>query len=229
VSHFSSSIMRAASSAMYRSYGWMSLGLMITASISYILADSYYIRYILFGSSLVPILIFLAQFAIIIMMSGFSYKLSYQTMLMAFLGYSVLTGITMSAIFIVFDLYSIVRVFFIASGMFLLMAGYGASTKHDLSAYGTFGISALFGVILLSFVNVFIRSASFDYMLSFIAVIAISALIAFDMQRLKAQLSEMAYDYQQQRKLSIYGALTMYINFIALFVRLLHILGRRRD
>jgi uncharacterized protein len=229
VSHFSSSIMRTASTAMYRAYGWMSLGLMITASISYILADSYYIRYILFGSGLIPILIFLAQFAIIIMMSGFSYKLSYQAMLMAFLGYSVLTGVTMSTIFIVFDLHSIVSVFFIASGMFLLMAGYGASTKHDLSEYGTFGISALFGIILLSFVNVFIRSASFDYALSFVAVLAISALIAFDVQRLKAQLSEMAYDYQQQRKLSIYGALTMYINFIALFVRLLHLIGRRRD
>ena len=229
MSNYSSSIIKTANIALYKSYCWMSLGLIITSIIAYLISGSIQIQTLIFNSSLLNFGIILAQIGVIIFMSTMIQKLSYLLMLSLFIIYSLLNGLTLSAIFMIFNIQSIIGVFFIASGIFIIMASYGILTKHDLSSYGTFGLAILSGVLILSIFNIFFKSGNFDYILSFISVIAISALIAYDMQNTKKVLIEMAYDKRLQNKMSIYAALSMYINFISLFIRLLHLFGKKKD
>jgi FtsH-binding integral membrane protein len=227
MSHYSSSINRLVSIALYKSFGWMSLGLTLTGSVSYIIAHSMYMRYMM-SSGVVPLLIIAAQIGVVLFLSAFKDKLSYSTTVCAFLTYSVLVGATVSVIFLIYDISSILGVFFIAAGMFIFMAAYGLITKHNLSTAGMFAQMILFGMIILGFLNIFIKSASFDYLLAFIGVLVFSVLVAADIQLIRTKLSEMAYDNQAQNKMAVYGALIMYINFINLFLDLLKLLGKKR-
>ncbi len=229
MAYYSSSVMRMVTGALYRSYGWMSLGLVLTSIISFFFSQSNYIYYLVRGFGIVPILLFVAQIAIIVSMQALFNRLSYGSMVMMFLAYSAMTGITLSTIFIVFEMSSILGVFFITAGIFLFMSIYGTTTQQNLSSLGLFAVSALFGILLCSLINIFIKSAFFDYTLSFIAVIAISALIAYDAQNIKDILLKMSNDESKQKKMSIFAALSMYINFVSLFIQLLHLLGKRKE
>jgi FtsH-binding integral membrane protein len=228
MSHYSSSITKLVTAALYKSFGWMSLGLALTSSIAYLMAHSIYMRYMMM-SSFLSILIFIAQIGIVVLLSMFKDRLSYPATVCAFLSFAALTGATLSVIFLIYDISSILGIFFIASGMFIFMATYGLMTKQNLGSLGVFAHMALFGLVILGLLNVFIKSAQFDYFLSFIGVIVFSILVAVDIQKIRSLLSEMAYDNQEQNKMAVYGALTMYLNFINLFLDLLRLLGKKRE
>jgi FtsH-binding integral membrane protein len=228
MSQYSSSITKIVTQAIYKSFGWMSLGLMLTSCIAYAMAHSIYMRY-LFSSPILFFAIVLAQFGSVIGLTYFKDRISYPAMTSLFLMYSALCGVTLSSIFLIYDLSSILGVFFITAGMFLFMFAYGLLTKHNLKMVGMCAMFLLFGIIILGFINFFMKSTQLDYVLSFFGVIVFSILIAYDTQKLRSDLAEMAYDIREQDKMAVFGALTMYLNFINLFLNLLRLLGKKND
>jgi FtsH-binding integral membrane protein len=145
-----------------------------------------------------------------------------------FIVYSLVNGVTLSLIFIIYELSSIFMVFFITAGLFLVMSMFGYFTKADLSPLGRFFIMALFGLIIATVVNLFMRSEMLDYVLSFAGILIFSGLTAYDVQKLKVMYQNSQMEPELLHKASIIGALQLYLDFINLFLRLLRIFGRRR-
>ena len=229
MSNYSSSIAKLTNKAIYKSYGWMCIGLTFTAIISYMISMIPAVQNIIFGSFLLPLLIIFSQIGIIAAMGSMIKRISYFSMVSLFMLYSFLNGLTLSILFKIFELDSIIGIFFVTAGISGVMSLYGLFTKSNLNSFGIFGIATLSGVLVFSILNIFIKSIKLDFYMSFFAVVAIAALIAYDSQRTKEILMEFAYDNQQQKKMSIFAALNMYINFISLFLRLLHMFGKRKD
>ncbi|MEL4105368.1 Bax inhibitor-1/YccA family protein [Oscillospiraceae bacterium WX1] len=149
----------------------------------------------------------------------------------AYLGlivFSLVNGVTLSLIFVVYDISSIFIVFFAAAGLFLVMGLFGFVTKTDLSPIGRFLIMGLFGIIIASLINLFIGSEMLMYLFSFVAVLIFSGLTAYDMQWLKRVYESGGLTPEQFEKFAIIGALKLYLDLINLFLNLLRIFGRRR-
>jgi FtsH-binding integral membrane protein len=145
-----------------------------------------------------------------------------------FIVYALINGVTLSLIFLIYELSSIFLVFFITAGLFLVMSLFGYFTKADLSPLGRFFIMALFGLIIATAVNWFMRSDTFDYLLSIAGILIFSGLTAYDVQKLKVLYHNSEMAPELVHKASIIGALQLYLDFINLFLRLLRIFGRRR-
>lgn len=145
-----------------------------------------------------------------------------------FIIYSLINGVTLSLIFIIYELSSIFMVFFITAGLFLVMSLFGYLTKVDLSPLGRFFVMALFGLIIATVANLFMRSGTFDYLLSIAGILIFSGLTAYDVQKLKVMYQNSEMSPELLHKASIIGALQLYLDFINLFIRLLRIFGRRR-
>jgi FtsH-binding integral membrane protein len=227
----SSSIKKVVSSAIYRTFGWMSVGLTLTGIISYLIGTSPYV-YSLFGRGGLGAgiwILFIAQIALVGIMSFGFQRLNSATLATLFLGYSALNGFTLSFIFVAYEFTSVVGVFFIAALMFAMSSLYGYLTEQDLSGMGYFLMMALWGLIAIGLVNLFFKSAFLDLFASFIGVIVFAGLTAFDIQKIKNIFKEMAYDEENISKISIYGALQMYLNYINLFLNLLRLLGKRKN
>lgn len=232
MSNYSSSISQLVNLSLYKTFGWTSIGLFLTSFISYFLSNSIYFFNFFNPTTHSPTLLFIgcfvAQFLIILSM-GFAYrKLNYPSLLLMFLSFASLNGIILSTIFFTYDLSSITGVFFIASGMFLFMSFYGLMTKHDLTPIGVGASMILFGMLIVGFINIFLRSYAISMFSSFIGVLIFSIFTAYDIQNIKKFLSELAYNQSERDKLSILGALQMYQNFINLFLNLLRLLGHRK-
>jgi FtsH-binding integral membrane protein len=144
-----------------------------------------------------------------------------------FIAYSILNGLSLSAIFLVYELGSIFQVFLIAAGMYAAAATYGFVTKRDLSGMGSFLFMGLIGLILASLVNWFIGSSALDFAISVIGVLIFTGLTAYDMSRIKEQAIVMYAGEGLAHKRAIVGALSLYLNFINLFLYLLRLLGSR--
>lgn len=142
--------------------------------------------------------------------------------------FALVNGVTLSLIFLVYALSSIVTIFFVAAGLFLVMGIFGYTTKKDLSSIGRFLIMGLFGIIIASVVNMFIQSSALMYIYSFVAVLIFSGLTAYDMQYLKSMYQTTSLSPEQYEKVAIIGALKLYLDLINLFLSLLRIFGKRR-
>ncbi|SHI23520.1 hypothetical protein SAMN02745823_03731 [Sporobacter termitidis DSM 10068] len=142
--------------------------------------------------------------------------------------FSLVNGVTLSLIFWVYALESIFTVFFAAAGLFLVMGALGYVTKTDLSAMGRFFLMSLFGIIIVSLVNIFIGSSTLMYVISFVSVLVFSGLTAYDMQYLKQMYHSTSLTPEMYEKIAIMGALRLYLDLINLFLNLLRIFGRRR-
>ncbi len=215
-----------------RTYGWMFLGLALTAFISYAIASSESAvtwlmqnRWAFYGA-------IIAEFAVVIALTAAAQRLSAMAATLGFLFYSALNGVTFSAIFLVYTMSSIANVFFIAAAMFGGLALFGAVTKKDLTGLGTFVGMGLWGLILLGLVNMFVGSQSLNFGLGLGGVLIFSGLTAYDSQKIRM----MAYQSVASgggggaaEKGAVFGALMMYLNFINLFLSLLRIMGSRRD
>ncbi|MFN8831347.1 MAG: Bax inhibitor-1 family protein [Labrys sp. (in: a-proteobacteria)] len=169
----------------------------------------------------------LAPFAIVLVMSFGSARLSASTARLLFYAYATLIGVSMASIFLIYTGASIARVFFVTAASFGALSLYGYTTKRDLSAMGSFMMMGLFGLIIGSLVNLFLASGPFQLALTLGGVVIFAGLTAWDTQKLKLMYSSQASS-EETDKLAIYGALDLYLDFINLFMMLLRLLGDRR-
>jgi len=219
---------RSLTSFIQRVYVWMMSGLVITALTAHSLYVNQTIFLTLFSSKWVFIGLVFAQLALVGSLAIFIQKLSYAASVGIYLLYSALVGITMAPIFFVYKEQSICLVFAITAGMFATMAIYGYFTNTDLSKMGSLLLMALFGIIIASLVNLYFQSAGFDLIISYIGVLIFTGLIAYDMQKIKHIFQNGLGRDGSENKIAIVCALTLYLDFINLFVFLLRILGQRR-
>lgn len=215
---------------MRKVYVWMTLALVITGFTAFFVASRPgLISAVLTNRGLFWGLI-IAELALVFIVSGMINRLSLTTATLLFAAYSVVNGITMSFIFIAFTATSIANVFFISAGTFAAMAAIGAFTKRDLSAIGRIALMALLGIIIATVVNAFfLHSSGFDLVLSYLGVLLFTGLTAYDSQRIKTMLLEADDMTEEAHKLALLGALSLYLDFINLFLYLLRIFGSSRD
>ena len=210
-------------------FNLMTLGLGITGVVAYLTANTGLAAAII-GSPLFIMLV-LAELGLVFYLSARVEKIQAATAFGLFIGYSVLNGLTLSVIFLAYTSTSIAGTFFIAAGMFGAMAVYGMVTKRDLSGLGSFLFMGLVGIIIASIVNIFLNSSSVHWMISVLGVLIFTGLTAYDVQKIKRIGEEgiLAQGDEVVRKGTVMGALTLYLDFINLFLMLLRFFGGSRD
>lgn len=211
------------STFMQRVYQWMAMGLMLTAFTAFLTVQSAGLMRLLAGGGMW--VIFIAQLGIVFWLSAGLRNISPQAAVLGFLTYSMLTGIMFAGIFLIYTAASIAATFFITAMTFGGVSVFGWATKQDLTSVGHFCGMALWGVIVASLVNIFFRAPVFDWILSYAGVAVFIGLTAYDTQKLK-MIHQSVADAPEQ--LAIRGALTLYLDFINMFLFLLRIFGRRR-
>jgi uncharacterized protein len=210
-------------------YTWMALALAITGVTAYGVAISPNLISLIFGSRLMFFGLIVAELAMVIILSARLNKLSLTSATLLFVGYSVLNGVTMSSIFLVFTMSSIASTFFICAATFAAMSAYGAFTKSDLSSMGKLMFMALIGLIIATVVNIFVASSTLDLIISYVGVLVFVGLTAWDTQKIKMMLSQADYMDESAQKVALIGALSLYLDFVNLFLYMLRIFGGRRD
>ncbi len=217
-----SDVERRFMSAVYR---WMTLGLLVTSGVAFAVASSPAALQVVFGNRMVFWVLIIAQFGIVIALSAAVNKLSAAAAGALFLGYSALTGVTMSAILLVYTGTSVASAFAVTAGTFLAMSIYGTVTKRDLTSWSTFLFMGLIGIVIASLVNIFTKSNMVSGVISAAAVVVFTGLTAYDTQRLR----RMAAAGAGVAALPVNGALALYLDFINLFLSLLNLFGGRRN
>jgi FtsH-binding integral membrane protein len=204
----------------------MVAALALTGFTAFYLASNPYRMNAVF-STVPPIALFIAQIVLVVVLSAFINKMSSAVATALFVFYSILMGVTMSAIFVVYSRESIATAFFISSSMFLALSAFGTLTKTDLSGLSSFLFMALIGIIVASIVNFFVVSSSFAKLINYAGVLIFAGLTAADTQKLRRLGAEIE-DEETVLKYSIMGALTLYLDFINLFLFLLRIIGGKK-
>ena len=208
-------------------YGWMFAGLTLSGIVAWYTAASGLWQRILTGPGMIVCII--AELALVFILSSAINKIPVAIAYAMFLGYSALNGLTLSVVFIAYELALVQRVFFITAGMFGGLALWGTLTKEDLSSIGSICGMALWGLIIAGIVNIFVRSSGFDWILSLAGVAVFTGLTMYDAQKIKRlAASEGLMDGATMYKVGIIGALTLYLDFINLFLHLLRLMGRKR-
>lgn len=217
-----------------RTYGWMFVGLLLTAFVSYFLATSEaFSDYIVHNRGIYMLAVF-AELGLVLALTAFFKRLSTTTATLGFLAYSTLNGVTLSVIFMAYAMGTISQVFFVTAGMFGGLALYGTVTRKDLTGVGSFVGMGLWGLILVGFANMFIGSESLSMGLGVAGVLIFSGLTAYHAQQIRGMAYQAATSgsigSSEADKGAIFGALLLYLNFINLFLSLLRLFGggRRR-
>lgn len=205
-------------------YTWMGVGLTVTAVMAMITISSPAILNVVLGNKLVFYGLMIGELALVFTLSGAINKLSEATATLVFIAYSALNGVTLSVVALVYTANSIASTFVISAAMFGAMSVYGYMTKRDLTSWGSFLFMGLIGVVITSIVNIFIASSVVSWVVSGIGVIVFTGLTAYDTWKIK----ELAAQGTEGRKPAILGALTLYLDFINLFLMLLRFTGNRR-
>jgi FtsH-binding integral membrane protein len=232
--NFNDQTINVDSSAVSRSFvanvfSYMTLALVITGVAAYWFAASGNILAILQGSSLLMWGVMLAPIGMVLIMSFAFNRLSFGALMGLFLAYSLVNGISLSVIFLVYSSAAIAKVFFITAGLFATMAIVGYTTKTDLTKLGSILMMAVIGIVIASIVNYFLESAAFDYLISCVGVLVFTGLVAYDTQKVKRIGAGVEYGTATAGKLALMGALSLYLDFINLFLFLLRVFGGRRD
>ena len=217
----------AISGFMTKVYGWMSLALFLTAFTAWYVSTSEAAINFIFGNPAVLWGMLIGELVLVFIISGAIQKLSAQVASILFVLYSMLTGATLSVIFLVYTPESIATTFGITGLTFGVISVYGFVTKKDLSGWGSVLFIALIGLIIASVVNIFFASSTLYWILSYAGVLIFAGLTAYDTQKLK-NLSTQVEEGETAMKLSILGALTLYLDFINMFLYLLRFLGKRK-
>jgi FtsH-binding integral membrane protein len=206
-------------------YAWMGLGLAITAVMAMVTVSSPEIFKAIVGNRPLFYGLMIGELALVFILSGAINRLSAGVATLLFLGYSLLNGVTLSLIFLVYTADSIASTFGITAAMFGTMSAYGYLTRKDLTSWGSFLFMGLIGVVIASLVNIFLRSEAVSWVMSGVGIIVFTGLTAYDTWKIKA----LAAAGESGRKPAILGALTLYLDFINLFLMLLRFTGGRRD
>lgn len=208
-------------------YGWMFLGLAITAIVSFLVASSPAAISLLLGNRIAFFGLFIAQIFLVGFLSIRIQKMSSATATAIFLGYAALMGLTFAVFIIAYSAASLMTVFAITAGTFGIMSAVGYFTKQDLTSFGRIMLMGLLGVIIASVVNMFIGSSALYWIISYVGVAVFVGLIAYDTQKIKAYA---LLDSEEDRKKgAILGALALYLDFINLFIMLLRLFGGSRN
>jgi uncharacterized protein len=206
-------------------YNYMMLGLVITGLVAYFAASTGF--YASIARTPLIWVVMLAPLAFVLVLSYGIQRLNLGTAQLLFWAFSAVMGLSLSAIFLVYTGTSVARVFFITSGTFAGMSLYGYTTKRDLTSMGSFMFMGLIGILIASLVNMFVQSSALDFAISVIGVLVFVGLTAWDTQRIKESYSETDGDVIAGKK-AIFGALSLYLDFINLFMMLLRLFGDRR-
>jgi FtsH-binding integral membrane protein len=214
-------------SYMLQIYNYMSLGLGLTGIVAYLTASSPALLQVIFGTPLQYLVIF-SPLIIVLFLSFKLQKLSVSTAQMMFWLFATLMGLSLSSVFLIYTGASIARAFFITSTVFGAMSLYGYTTKKDLTSMGSFMMMGLIGIIVLSVVNMFLQSTAMQFMISAAALFIFIGLTAYDTQKLKTTYYRLGGDSDMAKKVGIMGALSLYLDFINIFIHLLRFVGDRK-
>ncbi len=213
-------------------FAWMGIALALTAFTAYYFASSEELIRMLIkpegGMTMLGWIVMLAPIGFVLAMSLGFQKFSVGTLTILFGVYAVLMGASLSFILLIYTSASIFQTFAVTAGMFGIMAFVGYTTKTDLTKFGSILMMGVIGIVIASVVNMFMKSAMFDYIISFIGVLIFTGLTAYDVQALKRIGTGAEYGAESTRKLVILGALRLYLDFINLFLFLLRFMGDRK-
>lgn len=213
-------------------YGWMALGLALSGVVawltaSYVLQNPEALKTLLRGPVFYGLVI--AELALVFALSAAIDKLPVYAALLMFFGYAALNGVTLSFVFLAFSLATVMQVFFVAAGMFGGLALWGTFTKEDLSSIGAFCGMALWGLILATVVNLFVGSSALDWVCSVAGVLVFTGLTMYDAQKIRRLAArEGSLDGASRGRVAILGALSLYLDFVNLFLYLLRLMGRNK-
>lgn len=221
---------KAAQSTLLRSvYVWMTLALVITGFVSMYVAQSYQLISFIFGNRLALWGMLIAELAVVFYLSARINSISFTKATVMFIIYSILNGATLASIFLVYTMSSIASTFFVAAGTFGVMALYGYVTKSDLTRIGNICLMALIGLIIATLVSMFWQNSMLQMIITYIGVILFVGLTAYDSQKIKRLLTADGIEVTEEtQKIALLGALTLYLDFINLFLYLLRLLGDRK-
>lgn len=213
---------------MVKVYGWMSLALIVTGFVAMYTAASESLVELIFGNRITFYGLIILQLVAVGMLAGLINRISSLLATLIFVGYSALNGLTLSVIFLVFTAASIASTFFITAGTFGVMSIYGYTTKSDLSKWGNLLFMGLIGLIIASIANFFMESTMLYWVTTYVGVLIFVGLTAYDTQKIKNKNIIGNEGTEEDNKEAIMGALTLYLDFINLFLYLLRIFGRRK-
>lgn len=212
---------------MRKVYVWMTLALVITGVTAYGVATSPGLMMTIATNKLLFWGLIIAEFGLVVAISAAINKLSLTTATLLFVLYSVINGATLSFIFSIYTMSSIASVFFITAGTFAVMAVIGYTTKKDLTSMGKILFMALIGIIIATIVNIFLKSTGLEMIVSYLGVLIFVGLTAYDSQKIKEMMLAAPDAGESAQKLALLGALSLYLDFVNLFIYLLRIFGRR--
>ena len=212
---------------MLRVYNYMGLGLVMTGLVAFIVGTTPALYVPIFSTPLKWV-VMLAPLAFVLFFSFRMQSMSASGAQTLFWAFCALMGLSLASIFLVFTGTSIARTFFIAAAMFGATSLYGYTTKRDLSQFGSFLIMGLIGVVIASLVNLFLASSALQFAISVIGIVIFVGLTAWDTQSIKEQYVE-NFDAESKQKLAVFGAFSLYLNFINIFQLLLNFTGQREE
>jgi FtsH-binding integral membrane protein len=212
---------------MLRVYNYMTVGLILTGLVAFFGASSPGLVQAVFFTPLKWV-VMLAPLGFVFVLSWNMHRMSTGAVQGLFWAFCALMGLSMMSIFLVYTQTSIARVFFITAAMFAGTSLYGYTTKTDLSRFGSFLMMGLIGIVIAGLVNIFVGSSALQFAISVIGVVVFTGLTAWDTQNIKESYAE-GYGAEANGKLAVMGALSLYLNFINLFMMLMQLLGQRRD
>ncbi|GJL85736.1 MAG: membrane protein [Micavibrio sp.] len=213
-----------------RVYNMMAMGLVVTGVMAYAVASTPALMQIIYGNTIIMWTVFLAPLGIIFfgLTPAKVSRMNIGTVAGLYLLMTALIGISMSSIFMVYSNESITKVFFITAGMFSATSVYGYTTKKDLTSMGSLMFMGLIGIIIASIVNIFMQSSMMEFVISVIGVVVFTGLTAWDTQRIKESYSA-SHGHDSNMKMAVMGALSLYLDFINLFMMLLRLFGGSRN
>lgn len=214
---------------MRKVYVWMTLALVITGFTAFGIAENPGLVYTIVTNRLLFWGLVIGEFALVMAIYGAIGRLSATAATLLFVLYSIVNGATLSVIFLAYTMTSIASVFFITAGTFAVMAFIGYTTKTDLTSFGKMLMMGLIGIILATVVNIFIGSPMLNMIVSYVGVVVFVGLTAYDSQKIKNLLYQVDNMSEEAQKLALLGSLTLYLDFINLFLMLLRIFGGNRD
>lgn len=204
-------------------YKWMTLALAVTTYVAWIVASSQTAINFLFQTPGLTIVLIVAQLGLVVALAGWAQKMSFATAITVFMAYAALTGLTFSTIFLMYTTASIFKVFMVTTLMYGATSLYGYNTKRDLTAFGSFLFMSLIGIVIGSLLNFWLKSPMVEWLVTYGGIVVFAGLAAYDHQKLKYFAMSGGPE-----SLAVTGALSLYLDFINLFLMLLRVMGNRR-
>lgn len=213
---------------MTRVFGWMGLALLLSAASALFTISSPALLSLIYGNQLCFFGLIIGELGLVIYLNAKIRSLSFSSAAMLFAAYSILNGIMLSSVLLIYEMQSIYSALLATSLTFGAMSLYGATTRNNLSSLGSYLIMGLIGVIIASVVNIFLASTGLDRIISYVAVFLFMGLTAYDTQKIRSMIALQNSTGTDVSKFAIIGALSLYLDFVNLFLYILRLFGKRR-